>query len=106
MLDAWAFRMLQIIGKSEYAEIVLVVQNAEDRHNESEKSFARHSPDRVIRAVVGRILSSIEAFVVGGRPGSPNAFETVDSSEFLAGVERLVVKPQKTKFSDFILKLV
>lgn len=102
MLDAWAFRMLQIIGKSEYAEIVLVVQNSEGRINGSDKSFARHSPGRVIRATVGRILSLIESIVVVGRPGSPDAFETVDSSEILANVERLIVKPRQTKFSDFI----
>jgi hypothetical protein len=105
-LAAWAYRMIEIIGKGDYAEIALIVQNtisAEEQRPDLARSLpSKISPGQLGSAVIRKFLLAVERSLVG-KPGElPNAFRTIDSTELLAGVEVVKVKPRQDQDCDFI----
>lgn len=101
MLEAWVFRMLELIKGGDYADIVLVVRNT-PAPSTSEALLARLSPSRVARAIANRFLALSERLLVGRTRESPDAFAMVDVSALLDGVEVLTVNPRKSTYSDYL----
>jgi len=105
-LPAWGYRMIEIIKQSNYAEISLVVQNAvpseEGPLTLSSKIVSKIRPGQLWSAVIRKILIALEQRVANRRHHLPNAIETIDAKELLAGVEVLRVHPRRERFSDYI----
>jgi hypothetical protein len=105
-LEAWAYRMVEIIRRSDYAEIALVVQNARPATlNEvapQERGTSESSPGRIWNAACRRILNALQRRLVG-KPGFlPRAFDLMDGSGLLAGIEVIKVFPRRRDGGDRI----
>jgi len=104
-LPAWAYRMVEIIKQSDYAEISLVVQNAvpceQGRLTLASKIVSKMRSGRLWSEIIRKILSALEQCIVNRRHRLPNA-ETIDAKELLAHVEVLSVHPRRQRFSDYI----
>ncbi len=105
-LAAWAYRMVQIIKQSDYAEISLIVQNTlpaeEPRLTLASKIASTIGAGRVWTTVIQLALTTLERRLIG-KPGSlPDASKQVDGKELLAGVEVIKVNPRRQRFSDYI----
>jgi hypothetical protein len=104
-LAAWAYRMVEIIKHSDYAEISLVVQNTvpseEGALTLSSKLVSKIHSGRFWSAVNHKILIAVEQYVINRRHRFQNA-ETIDAKELLAGVEVLRVHPRRQRLSDYI----
>jgi hypothetical protein len=98
-LEAWAYRMIEILKGSDYAEIALIVQNAQTA------DLRKHAPagkDRFYDSVCRRVLAVLERRLVG-KPGFlPRSFELVDGMGLLAGVEVIGVNPRRHDGQDHI----
>ncbi len=105
-LPVWGYRMIEIIKQSDYAEISLVVQNTVPSEEGplalSSKIVSKIRPGQLWSAVIRKILIALEQRVVNRRHHLPNAIETIDAKELLAGVEVLRVHPRSQRFSDYI----
>jgi hypothetical protein len=87
---AWAYRMIDIIRRGDYAEISLIVQNT---------CAAQGQPPSPPRQ---RFLAAVERFLVG-KPGLlPNAMERKDAGDLTRGVEVIKVNPRRRQGFDHI----
>jgi hypothetical protein len=105
-LAAWAYRMIEIIKDSDYAEISLIVQNtlpAEKRRLTLASRIARRiSSGQFWTTFIRLSLTTLERRLIG-KPGClPNASKQVDGEELLAGVEVIKVNPRRQRLSDYI----
>src|SRR5258705_2768782 len=105
-IAAWAFRMIEIIRQSDYAEISLIVQNTlpaeKRRHSLVNKTTRALRSGRFWSAVIRKLLLSVERWLVN-KPGHlPDASKPVDGTKLLAGVEVIKVNPRRQRFSDYI----
>jgi hypothetical protein len=92
-IAAWAYRMVEIIRQSDYAEISLVVQGS---------AAVRQQPVWAGRVPGLGILAAWERFLVG-KPGElPDAFVRKDVRELTAGVEVIAVSPERQPFPEGI----
>lgn len=102
----WVYRMIEIIRQSGYAEISLVVQNTvpseEGPLTLSSKIVSKIRSGRLWSAVIHKILIALEQCIVNRRRHLPNAVETIDAKELLAGVEVIKVNPRRQRLSDYI----
>jgi hypothetical protein len=105
-LEAWAYRMVEIIKRSDYAEITVVIQNtqaAEPRqHAQANRIASKIGAGEFWNAAGRRILIALERRLVG-KPGFlPRAFEMMDGTGLLAGVEAIKVNPRRHHGCDYI----
>ena len=105
-LAAWAYRMIEIISQSDYAEISLIVQNslrAEERRLTLASKIASKIRERRFWTTVIRLTLATLVRLLIGKPGRlPDASKQVDGTELLAGVEVIKVYPRRQQFSDYI----
>ena len=105
-LAAWAYRMIEIISQSDYAEISLIVQNslpAEERRLTLASKIASKIRERRFWTTVIRLALATLVRLLIGKPGRlPDASKQVDGTELLAGVEVIKVYPRRQQFSDYI----
>ena len=93
---AWVYRMLEIIGGPDYAELGLVVLNdspAPQRRGRVAKLIELRSN---LLYIIYRNLEDL-LFTC-----TPDASEDKDATGLLAGVPVVTVRPRRTKHSDFI----
>lgn len=95
-IPAWAYLMLAQIASSDYADIVLVVENDTSREAKG-PLFQRicRNFNKLLYILFCKLEQRIKKL-------TPNAFEAKKLSELLPDVERLLVHPKQTKFSDYI----
>ncbi len=105
-LAAWAYRMIEIIKDSDYAEISLIVENtlpAEKRRLSLVSQIARKIRSGQFWTTVIRLtLTTLERRLIGKPGGLPNASKQVDGKDLLAGIEVIKVHPKRQGFSDYI----
>jgi hypothetical protein len=105
-LAAWAYRMIEIIKDSDYAEISLIVENtlpAEKRRLSRVSQIARKIRSGQFWTTVIRLtLTTLERRLIGKPGGLPNASKQVDGKDLLAGIEVIKVHPKRQGFSDYI----
>ena len=105
-LVAWAYRMIEIIKDSDYAEISLIVENtlpAEKRRLTLVSQIARKIRSGQFWTTVIRLtLTTLERRLIGKPGGLPNASKPVDGKGLLAGIEVIKVHPRRQGFSDYI----
>ena len=105
-LVAWAYRMIEIIKDSDYAEISLIVENtlpAEKRRLSLVSQIARKIRSGQFWTTVIRLtLTTLERRLIGKPGGLPNASKQVDGKDLLAGIEVIKVHPRRQGFSDYI----
>ncbi len=105
-LAAWAYRMIEIIKDSDYAEISLIVENtlpAEKRRLTLVSQIARKIRSGQFWTTVIRLtLTTLERRLIGKPGGLPNASKQVDGKDLLAGIEVIKVHPKRQGFSDYI----
>ena len=105
-LVAWAYRMIEIIKDSDYAEISLIVENtlpAEKRRLTLVSQIARKIRSGQFWTTVIRLtLTTLERRLIGKPGGLPNASKQVDGKDLLAGIEVIKVHPKRQGFSDYI----
>src|SRR6266487_1882408 len=105
-LAAWAYRMIEIIKDSDYAEISLIVENtlpAEKRRLSLVSQIARKIRSGQFWTTVIRLtLTTLERRLIGKPGGLPNASKQVDGKDLLAGVEVIKVNPRRQRFFDYI----
>ena len=105
-LVAWAYRMIEIIKDSDYAEISLIVENtlpAEKRRLSLVSQIARKIRSGQFWTTVIRLtLTTLERRLIGKPGGLPNASKQVDGKDLLAGIEVIKVHPKRQGFSDYI----
>ncbi len=105
-LAAWAYRMIEIIKDSDYAEISLIVEDtlpAEKRRLSLVSQIARKIRSGQFWTTVIRLtLTSLERRLIGKPGGLPNASKQVDGKGLLAGIEVIKVHPRRQGFSDYI----
>lgn len=95
---AWAYRMIEIIDRSDYAEVSLILQNK--AVSDGPATASGIEPSRV--TLIDRFLMVIQTYLVG-RPGYlPNAFQPVDTRRRLAGVDLIEVSLGKDGDYQFI----
>lgn len=104
--DAWAYRMIEIIKHSDYAEITLVVQNdlaGEARlATPASKIAGTSSLRRLWNATIRKVLIVVEHLLVG-KPGHlPYALKPADGTDLLAGIETIKVTPRSQQGKDYI----
>ena len=92
----WAFKMLELIHNSNYAEIVLIIKDQSEfpKHNILRKLL--NNRDRILF----RIFMKLENLLFKPKP---NAFALMDIRRLLHDVQVLKVQPIKRKYSDFIV---
>ncbi len=100
--DAWAYRMVQIIRNSDYAEIVLIVQNSASTETATKGLIERIGTGRLWSRGIRRVLLALERSLVDRNRDIPNAFARIDGTELLAGIEVIRVHPRRLRYSDFI----
>ena len=105
-LVAWAYRMIEIVKDSDYAEISLIVENtlpAEKRRLSRVSQIASKIRSGQFWTTVIRLtLTALERRLIG-KPGRlPNASKPVDGKGLLAGIEVIKVHPRRQGFSDYI----
>jgi hypothetical protein len=92
-IAAWAYRMVEIVRQGDFAEISLVVQCG---------AAGKKPPALAGRATGLGILTAWERFLVG-KPGElPDAFERSDIGNLTAGIEVIVVSPQRPQSPECI----
>ena len=105
-LVAWAYRMIEIVKDSDYAEISLIVENtlpAEKRRLTLVSQIARKIRSGQFWTTVIRLtLTTLERRLIGKPGGLPNASKPVDGKDLLAGIEVIKVHPKRQGFSDYI----
>ena len=105
-LVAWAYRMIEIIKDSDYAEISLIVEDtlpAEKRRLSLVNQIARKIRSGQFWTTVIRLtLTTLERRLIGKPGGLPNASKQVDGKDLLAGIEVIKVHPKRQGFSDYI----
>ncbi len=105
-LAAWAYRMIEIIKDSDYAEISLIVENtlpAEKRRLSLVSQIARKIRSGQFWTTVIRLtLTTLERRLIGKPGGLPNASKQVDGKDLLAGIKVIKVHPKRQGFSDYI----
>ena len=105
-LAAWAYRMIEIIKDSDYAEISLIVENtlpAEKRRLTLVSQIASKIRSGQFWTTVIRLtLTTLERRLIGKPGGLPNASKQVDGKDLLAGIEVIKVHPKRQGFSDYI----
>jgi len=105
-LVAWAYRMIEIVKDSDYAEISLIVENtlpAEKRRLSLVSQIARKIRSGQFWTTVIRLtLTTLERRLIGKPGGLPNASKQVDGKDLLAGIEVIKVHPRRQGFSDYI----
>ena len=105
-LVAWAYRMIEIIKDSDYAEISLIVENtlpAEKRRLSLVSQIARKIRSGQFWTTVIRLtLTTLERRLIDKPGGLPNASKQVDGKDLLAGIEVIKVHPKRQGFSDYI----
>ena len=105
-LAAWAYRMIEIIKDSDYAEISLIVENtlpAGKRRLSLVSQIARKIRSGQFWTTVLRLtLTTLERRLIGKPGGLPNASKQVDGKDLLAGIEVIKVHPKRQGFSDYI----
>ncbi len=105
-LAAWAYRMIEIIKDSDYAEISLIAENtlpAEKRRLSLVSQIARKIRSGQFWTTVIRLtLTTLERRLIGKPGGLPNASKQVDGKDLLAGIEVIKVHPKRQGFSDYI----
>jgi len=105
-LPAWAYRMIAIIKESDYAEIALVVQSVLSADGRPGNTPNRGADDGALtqfwKATIRRILLVIERFLVG-KPGNlPDAFEILNGTELLTGIEVIQLTARRHQGRDQI----
>src|SRR5437773_4417996 len=105
-LVAWAYRMIEIIKDSDYAEISLIVENTlpagKRRLTLVSQIASKIRSGRFWTTVIRLILTALERRLIG-KPGRlPNASTQVDGKNLLAGIEVIKVHPRRQGFSDYI----
>ena len=105
-LSAWKYRMLEIIQQSDYAEIALIVQNSPPAEQQPQsvagKVATKFASGQLWSAIVRKVLTIGEKFLVD-KPGQlPDASREIDSRQLLAGIEIIKVHPRRQHFSDHI----
>jgi hypothetical protein len=91
-IAAWAYRMVEIIQQSDYAQIALIVRN---------DAAAQEPPERADRAAGRGFLAALEKFLVG-KPGQlPDAFARMDVRKLIAGIEVIDVSPERRQLPEF-----
>jgi hypothetical protein len=105
-LSAWAYRMIEMIKQSDYAEISLIVQNtlpAEKRRLTLPSKIANTiRSGQLWNVVVRKILIAVERLLVD-KPGHlPSAFTNIDGKGLLEGIEVIKVNPRRQRCSDYI----
>ena len=100
--DAWAYRMVEIIRHSGYAEIVLIVLNTGPAEAAKKGLAARIGSGRLWSGGIRRLLLALERFLVDRTSEIPNAFARIDGTALLGGVETIRVHPRRTRYSDYI----
>jgi len=105
-LAAWAYRMIEIIKDSDYAEISLIVENtlpAEKRRLSLVSQIARKIRlGQFWTTVIRLTLTTLERRLIGKPGGLPNASKQVDGKDLLAGIKVIKVHPKRQGFSDYI----
>lgn len=95
-VPAWAYRMLELVATSKYAEIVLIVEN--EAGQVSKSSLLER-----LRRNFGTLLYILfNKFEQRLKNVSPDAFLERKLGELLPDVSRLLVRPEQKKFSDYI----
>jgi hypothetical protein len=105
-LEAWAYRMVEIIKQSDYAEITVVVLNTQAakprQHRQADVIARKIGAGLFWDAACRRLLIALERRLVG-KPGFlPPAFEMMDGSGLLAGVEVIKVNPRRHEGCDYV----
>jgi hypothetical protein len=95
VVPAWAYRMLEILAQSDYAEIKLVVLNQPAR---VKKSFG----ERLNNKLSYFLYESYRQIDKKRFKARQDAFEKMDAGTLLAGIPVVKVKPRQTRFSDYI----
>jgi hypothetical protein len=92
-LPAWAYRMVEIIQQSDYAEVILVIRNTipGDRQDTAHSS-----------SVAVRLLIALQRALVG-RPGlMPDASREISATEALDGIDVIEVTAKRVQDSDYL----
>ena len=105
-LAAWAYRMIEIIKDSDYAEISLIVENTlpagKRRLTLVSQIASKIRSGQFWTTVIRLIVTALERRLIG-KPGHlPNASKPVDGKGVLAGIEVIKVHPRRQGFSDYI----
>jgi hypothetical protein len=105
-LEAWAYRMIEIIKQSDYAGIVLVVRNTQPtgahQPAPADRPAGGIDSGRFWKTACRRVLIALERRLVG-KPGFlPSASEMKDGTGLLAGVEVVKVTPRRHDGCDYI----
>jgi hypothetical protein len=105
-LEAWAYRMVEIIKQSDYAEIALIIQTTHPtgpkQDAPSDSIPSKIGAGRLWHLACRRILIALERRLVG-KPGFlPSASEMKDGAGLLAGVEVIKVTLRRHDGCDHI----
>lgn len=95
-IPAWSYKMLEEIQESDYAEIVLIVQN--NLKSKKKQNLAK----RIWGNRKEIMMTLYKKYDNHQYKNDPEAFELKNINTFL-NVDRLKVTPKQTKFSDTII---
>lgn len=93
-LEAWTYRMIEIIRASDYAEVCLVVINDASEKQSLAPTLANETTlGKALSNATRKILRALEQILVGGSGKLPNACLPLDGRNLLADVDSIRVSP-------------
>ena len=95
-LENWAFKMLERIQRSSYAEIKLIVLNDTPQSHKNIFQRALTNPHLILYRLYTRLDRRLFK-------QDPNAFEILDAGKLFAGIPVLKERPKQTQLSDRLI---
>jgi len=92
-LENWAYKMLERIQKSSFAEIKLIVLNNAPQSRKNIVQRALSNPHLILYRLYTRLDRRLFK-------QDPNAFEILDAGKLFAGIRMMKVQPKQTQLSD------
>lgn len=103
-ISAWSFKMIENIVNSDFAEIILIVMNDNEKKtvlNKTLWSKLINNRGRIAHLAVGKILDTLYAKLIERSTHLPDSEKQINCENLLKDCSEIKVNTRRTKFSDY-----